>query len=212
MGVEQASPGRRPGGPQTRGTRPTPSYELLIVVRGLRRTGKTTLISRIRGHEFNERYNATPTLTATEMIWMSPKNEVVNVTAWDPVEKALLPIQAGEDAVAADTTTVDRLKRADSLVILVDHRFGDTVRLADDLIRASPVDLPIVVFSNFMDRPGSSPVIPELLHQLMGRFYYIPGSLKTRHGLAEVKHWLAVPLLASKKRSSPGSCAPPRPI
>ena len=195
-------PGRPPGtGPTQSHTRTTPDHELLIVVRGSRRTGKTTLITRMSGFAFDQTYQATRTLESTEIMWTSPKNERVNVTCWDVVEKALPPTRESHSNVErADAQTVETLKRADGMVLMIDSHFPETVELAEELIVAAPDDLPILVFSNFMDLDGMSPVVPEPLHRFMGRFYYVPGSLKADQGLFEILQWLTVPLLLSKKK------------
>lgn len=207
MGNEQGIPTQDPPPGHNQAVRPQPStpkqnvdHELLIVIRGLRKTGKTTLVTRMRGFPFNENYDATNCLEATEIPWFSPQNENVNVTAWDVVENALLPLDSSRKMDLPDATTVDTLKRADGLIILIDTNFSDTVQLAEKLIREAPTELPIVVFSNFGDLPDFSPVIPEPLMRFMGRFYFIPGSLKTNQGLVELSKWLAVPLIASKRR------------
>jgi hypothetical protein len=122
------------------------------------------------------------------------------VTSWDVVEKALLPADADDYTERADASTVDTYKRADGLVILVDARFNDTLTLAADIITTAPAELPILLFSNFNDVEDAEPIIPESLQRFMGRFYFIPGSLKTGQGLTEVLKWLVVPLLSSKKK------------
>lgn len=200
MGNEQGVPVRQqpssPGAP-----RPKSDYELLIAVRGQRRSGKTTVVARMRGLPFNEEYEATSVLDSTEIIWRSTSNEVVTVTAWDVVERALLPADASEKVERADATTVDTLKRADGLMIMIDQRFEDTITLAMDIITTAPHDLPILIFSGSMDVEDMTPVIPEQLHKFMGRFYFVPGSLKTGQGLVEISKWLELPLIVSKKRA-----------
>jgi GTPase SAR1 family protein len=186
--------------PGTASEKRRPDHELLIVVRGLRRTGKTTLIMRMSGIQFSPDYLPTAVLEATEIEWKSPKGEFVKVTGWDVVEKALLPSDAFEKIEKPDATTVDTLKRADGLVIMIDSLFPDTQDLAAKVIREARDDLPVVVFSNFMDQEDRNPVIPEVLHPLMGRFYFIPGSMANNQGLIELSNWLSVALLASKKK------------
>ena len=177
----------------------SPDHELLIVVRGTRRTGKTCLISMMQGAQFNEEYNATPQISASEVMWKSSDNENINITIWDVVERGLLPVDTYEKKESADSTTVDTLTRADGLIIVIDKRFKDTYELAEKIIRETNPYLPILVFSNFIDE-SVDPVIPVNLQNLMGRFYFVPGSLKRNQGLNKILEWLQVPLIASKKR------------
>ncbi|KAH0792113.1 rab-like protein 6 [Histomonas meleagridis] len=180
--------------------RPKTDHELLIVVRGMRRTGKSTLITCMRGLDFNEEYTATPHLEATEFLWKTPQGENVNITSWDVVEKALLPVDAHEKFDCPDSTTIDTFKRADGLIIMIDHRFPDTVTLAVNILKEAPPSIPILIFSNFMDVDNSDPTIPIPLREYIGRYFYVPGSLKLSQGLSMIASWLNLPLISSKKR------------
>ena len=77
-------------------------YELLIVIRGQRNTGKTSLIQRMQGKPFKGDYTPTKMLSAAEFVWNSPKQEKVRITAWDVVEHALLPDDIQEKAKNPD--------------------------------------------------------------------------------------------------------------
>lgn len=158
-----------------------------------------TLISRIRGNDITEEYEATDRLQATDIPWTSASGELVKVTVWDVVERALLPADADAFSEQPDATTVD-FRRADGLVIVIDAWFQDTVDLACDIIRGAPHEVPIAVFSNFMDVDGATPVVPAGLRRVMGRYCFVPGSLRTMQGLDSVRKWLNVPLLNSKRK------------
>jgi len=217
MGNEQAVPAQ--GSPNNKGPKTptqitnssstsniikksTATHQLLIIVRGQRYTGKTTLVNRMKSIEFKEEYVPSPILESSEIPWKSELicDDVLNVRVWDVVEKALIPTNSIEKKEYPDATTVDTYKHADGLVIMVDPRHADTIQLADRIIKDAPLDLPILVFSNFMDEDKVTPVMPQLLQNRIGRFTYLPGSLKNNQGLIELSKWLLIPYTYSKKR------------
>lgn len=175
----------------------TPDYKIAIVIRGPRKTGKTTLITRMRGFAFDPEYQATPSIETTEIPWRSPARENILVAAWDTVEHFLPQL---DSKIQLDATNVDTIEKADAVVIMIDNRSEESINLAEKLIINAPDNLPLAVFSNFMDLDNSSPLIPSKLMQYMGRFFFIPGSLKTNQGLVELSKWLTLPLLAAKAK------------
>ena len=141
-------------------------------------------------------------MEATEIPWRSPDGEIVNVKVWDCPEKALLPTTTQEkQQFVTDATTVDTFKRTDGLVLLIDSRYSDTAEQANRIISEAPENLPICVFSNFMDNSESSPVIPDILQENLHRFYFIPGSLLTNQGLEELSKWIQIPLQHKKRQT-----------
>ncbi|KAK8882954.1 Rab-like protein 6 [Tritrichomonas musculus] len=182
--------------PQNSSTRH--DYELLIVIRGQRNTGKTSLVQRMQGLPFSNDYTPTKTLSAAEFIWSSPKSEKVRITLWDVVERALLPSDLDEKIEYPDATTVDTYKRADGLVIMIDTRYPDTIKLATQVLRDAPDHIPIVVFSNFQDANDAVPTIPKPIKQYIERFSFIAGSMKSNLGLDGLNRWLSLPLAKSK--------------
>ena len=174
-----------------------PDYKITIVIRGTRKTGKTTLITRIRGFAFDPEYQATPSIETTEIPWRSPEHENILVAAWDTVEHCIPKIDSSS---MDDATNIDTIEKADAVVIMIDNRSDESVDLAEKLIINAPDNLPVAVFSNFMDIENSSPLIPTKLMQYMGRFFFIPGSLKTNQGLIELSKWLTLPLLSAKAK------------
>ncbi|OHS94305.1 hypothetical protein TRFO_39463 [Tritrichomonas foetus] len=83
---------------------------------------------------------------------------------------------------------------------MIDSRIPESIDLAENLICEAPEECQVVVFSNFIGEPDVSPVIPEKLRQYIGKFSFIPGSLKTNLGLTDLAKWLELPLLAAKRK------------
>ena len=178
------------------------THGILIAIRGQRCTGKSTLVNRMKGGRFVEEYNPTKYLQATEIPYQPEdlSTDILSVKVLDVVEKALVPEDIIEKSAYPDATTIDTYKRSDGIVILIDSRHRDTVEVAARIINEAPKEIPIIVFSNFQDLEEVSPVLPELLRPLLGRFTYIPGSLKSNLGLIELSKWLMIPYMYSKKR------------
>ena len=178
------------------------THEILINIRGQRRTGKTTLVQRMTGGKFNEEYTPTPFLEVSQIPFQpeSLKTDILSVKVMDVVEHALIPYDTVKKMLYPDSTTIDTYKHADGIVVMIDTRHNDTIELAVDIIKNAPLDLPIVVFSNFMDNENVVPTMPDMLQELIGRFTYIPGSLRSNLGLFELSQWLMIPYKFSKKK------------
>ena len=205
LGPRGSPPKVTPRGPtQSQPAKPAiqTTHDLLIIVRGQRSTGKTSLINAMKGEEFNKEYEPTPFLDSCEIPFKSEifNNEPVNIKVWDTVEKALIPPDTPNPTEYPDASTIDTYKRADGLVIVIDSRHEDTIQIADTVIENAPIDLPILVFSNFQDEDDTNPLVPKTLQSRIGRFTFLPGSLKTGQGLIELSHWLKIPYVFSKKK------------
>lgn len=92
------------------------------------------------------------------------------------------------------------MARANGLMIFIDSRVEESINFADQLLQSSPLDLPICVFSNFLEEEDISPEIPLVLQKHIGRFHYIPGSLKTKQGLHQLSKWIKLPYISSKRQ------------
>jgi hypothetical protein len=171
-------------------------YESIILVRGSRKSGKSTLISRMRGRPFNPSYETTNQPISCEIPWKTDSGQSVKLKIWDVSEHYF----TSNPRRQRDPKVVSTLQNATGLIILLDSRDSESVQLADKLLGESPETLQIVVFSNFADEEGVLPLIPERLQRYIGTFYFIPGSLKTNLGLIELSKWIKLPLTAAKRR------------
>ena len=158
MGNEQGKPiqdSKNPGNESIKF-----DYEALIVIRGVRKTGKTTMVKRMKGQSFDANYEPTPALDAIEIPWRTEFGALVKIKVWDAVERYL---PGSNNQPLPDAATVDTLKRANGLVIMIDPRNQESIDLAVDIIGEAPEDVQICVFSNFHDDSNVSPVIPKKL-------------------------------------------------
>jgi hypothetical protein len=171
-------------------------YESIILIRGSRKSGKSTLVSRMRGRPFNPTYEPTSTPVSSEIPWKTDSGQNVKLKIWDVAEEYL----TANPKRQRDPTVVATLRDATGLVILLDSRSSESIELAENLLAEAPETVQTVVFSNFGDEEGVVPVIPERLQSYIGCFYFIPGSLKTNRGLIELSKWIKLPTTAAKKR------------
>lgn len=209
MGNEQGSPYLQQK-QQQQSSKPGSSpydFESLIVIRGERRTGKSTLLTRMKGQNFNPNYTPTPGLEVYQFPWKLNSSHCNNVmiSIWDVVEHSIPQQSATEtnpanSAPLPDAQTIDTLKRANGLVIMIDPRSPSSISLAEQLICEAPEECQIVVFSNFYGEENVKGIIPMKLRSHIGRFSFIPGNLRTNLGLKQLAKWLQLPLLAAKRK------------
>jgi hypothetical protein len=186
------------GNEQTQGSSPAQpfEYESVILVRGSGRSGKSTLVSRMRGRPFDPSYSQTPAPLCFSIPWKSDSGQAVNLKVWDVPESYF----AANPRRLRDPAAAETLRTATGLVVLIDSRDRQSVKLCGSLLSEAPETLQIVVFSNFADEPDVAPLIPEPLRRYIGCFYFIPGSLKTNRGLIELSKWIRLPLIAAKRQ------------
>lgn len=125
MGPEQSSPSN----PQTESIdfSGTPDRKLFITVRGMRGTGKTSLIGRMKGLGFNDQYIQTPSMVETSIMWRSPKGELIEIIALDAIDKYLSFNDMQNKVQRKDASSVDTIKDANGLVIMIDTHKSETI-------------------------------------------------------------------------------------
>lgn len=152
--------------------RGTTTYNMKIVIRGDKGTGKTNLWRRLQGQSFNPNHVPTPELQSATITWnfKSSSEEIAKVQIWDVVDQALLPadtaggmgggavpkksVAAGAHRLAAlDASTVDVYNNTDCVMFLINplHRPSlDYVRL--QAMTTVPHTVAILLIVNFRDR------------------------------------------------------------
>lgn len=206
MGNEQGSPylqQKQQQSSSNSGTSSPYDFESLIVIRGERKTGKSTLVSRMKGQNFNPTYSPTPGLEVFQFPWKLNSSHCNNVmiSIWDVVEHSIpQKVESENSTPLPDAQSIDTLKRANGLVIMIDYRNDRSIELADRLISEAPEECQVVVFSNFYGEESVPPTIPKKLRNHVGRFSFILGNLRTNLGLVALSKWLQLPLLSAKRK------------
>ena len=155
-------------------------HELLILIRGSKQSGKSSLAKRMTAKPFETEYQPT-TITQTHQIpWSSKTNpeEKITITLLDVVSpNALL------------TSTAQG--NPNGIIVMYDPRDQQSLQYAIDVIEQTPDNIPLCVLTNFQD------IIPTDMHPkldyLSHKFYHVSGSMKTNLGLVEIAQWLEYP-------------------
>lgn len=183
-------------------TKRTPIDHITISIRGSRKTGKTSLVTRMQAKKMYPDYSATPIMSATEVMWKSitKENELISITIWDVVDKAIRHLDVDPDKPLPDATTVDTFSRADGVVIMYDPRNPNTVKYAVNVIKEAPKGMPIAVLCNFADKMIQGFGMPAELREFSDRIIHVHTSMTSNQGLGTVAKWLDLPLLYHRKR------------
>ena len=133
------------------------------------------------GRAFTEEYEAS-TITQTTTIKWRPSNDsdsFVSITLLDVV--SMNPRL---------TTTAHGAPQG--IIVMYDPRDVNSVNYAVQLIENTPSNIPIALLTNFQDLITAD--LHPSLRKFTDRCYPIPSSMCTNLGLAELSHWLQLPL------------------
>ncbi|KAH0791970.1 hypothetical protein GPJ56_004154 [Histomonas meleagridis] len=154
--------------------------EVLILIRGYKRTGKSSLMKRMGGQQFSEEYTPTPLTQTSKIKWIPPSSPdtIVNITLMDTVSMS-----------PALTTTTQGVPNG--IIILYDPRESESVTYAIKVIEQTQPNIPIALLTNFQD------VITASLHpsfnKFLNRCYSIESSMATNLGMSEISNWIEIP-------------------
>lgn len=199
MGMEESA---APLGSEKRQSSIPIFHEILIVIRGSRKTGKTSLLRRMKAIPFQSTYKPTRFLQSSDIIWnpISRPNEAIRIFVWDVVDKALqVDPSIKMTKQYPDASNTDTLSRADGIIVMYDNRNEDSAQYAASVIQEAPPETPLIVLANFCDEIEHNHVHP-VLTPLENKFYHISTSMKNNIGLAELATWLDYPMNASLQK------------
>ena len=194
-------------------------YNMKILIRGQRKTGKTQLLRRLQGLDFIAEYTPTPEITTAHLIWTCPAtDEKVKVEFWDVVDKGMQPSttwagvtggKGGEPAEASqqenvvllDAETIDVNRGCDGVILVHDPSRPETLAYCLALLRDIRAEVPALIVSSFADsrRAVKSKELATAIKQ-----HSLCASLsvcaKDGFGVDLVRDFLTVPFLAIKQR------------
>ena len=68
------------------------TYNMKVIIRGDRQTGKSILLHRLDGGNFNSEHIPTPEIQISSVGWTyKTTDEMVKLEVWDIVERAIIP-------------------------------------------------------------------------------------------------------------------------
>ena len=150
-------------------------YNMKILIRGERKTGKTQLLRLLQGMPFEAEYTATPEITTAHVIWTCPTTEEnVKVELWDVVDRGIQPktewagVMGGDganskeqasgggaasaDVVLLDAATINVYQGCDGVLLCYDPTRRESFDYAVSLVKALPRDdIPVLLAANFAD-------------------------------------------------------------
>ncbi|CUG94255.1 ras-related GTP-binding protein, putative [Bodo saltans] len=134
-------------------------YNMKVILRGMRGTGKSALLARLHGHAFPEKYVASPEISAATIRYQGadvPDDHGTKVEMWDVVDVGIPPpgkSSATHLCPLADATTIDVYRGCHCVIFLVDPMRRESLDYVYSEARNVPATASILVALNFMDRP-----------------------------------------------------------
>ncbi|XP_051981624.1 rab-like protein 6 isoform X3 [Xyrauchen texanus] len=198
-------------------------YNMKIVIRGDRNTGKSTLWHRLQGKKFQEEYIPTQEIQATSIHWnYKTTDDVVKVEVWDVVDKGKgkkrcdtlklenEPQEQTESELALDAEFVDVYKNCNGVVMMFDITKQWTYNY---ILRELPkvhTHVPVCVLGNYRDMGEHRVVLPDDirdfidgLNRPLGSSYihYAESSMKNGFGLKYLHRFFNIPFLQLQRET-----------
>ncbi|XP_027018632.1 rab-like protein 6 isoform X2 [Tachysurus fulvidraco] len=148
-------------------------YNMKIVIRGDRNTGKSTLWQRLQGGKFQEEYIPTQEIQVTSIHWnYKTTDDVVKVEVWDVVDKGrgkkradTLKLendpQEAENEMALDAEFLDVYKNCNGVIMMFDITKQWTYNYILRELPRVPTHVPVCVLGNHRDMGEHRVILPD---------------------------------------------------
>lgn len=196
-------------------------YNMKIVIRGDRNTGKSTLWHRLQGKKFVEDYIPTQEIQATSIHWnYKTTDDVVKVEVWDVVDKGkgkrrgdnlkLENEPQESDEVALDAEFLDVYKNCNGVIMMFDITKQWTFNYILRELPKVPTHVPVCVLGNHRDMGEHRVILPDDIRDLiaglnrpMGASYihYAESSMKNGFGLKYLHRFFNIPFLQLQRET-----------
>ncbi|KAF7199591.1 rab-like protein 6 isoform X1 [Nothobranchius furzeri] len=206
-------------------------YNMKIVIRGDRNTGKSTLWHRLQGKKFVEEYIPTQEIQVTSIHWnYKTTDDVVKVEVWDVVDKGQkhpLPEGGGKgkrrgenlklenepqesDEVALDAEFLDVYKNCNGVIMMFDITKQWTFNYILRELPKVPTHVPVCVLGNHRDMGEHRVILPDDirdfiagLNRPMGSSYihYAESSMRNGFGLKYLHRFFNIPFLQLQRET-----------
>nr|XP_040051980.1 rab-like protein 6 isoform X9 [Gasterosteus aculeatus aculeatus] len=196
-------------------------YNMKIVIRGDRNTGKSTLWHRLQGKKFVEEYLPTQEIQATSIHWnYKTTDDVVKVEVWDVVDKGkgkrrgenlkLENEPQESDEVALDAEFLDVYKNCNGIIMMFDITKQWTFNYILRELPKVPTHVPVCVLGNHRDMGEHRVILPDDIRDLiaglnrpMGASYihYAESSMKNGFGLKYLHRFFNIPFLQLQRET-----------
>eukprot|EP00039_Didymoeca_costata_P011371 m.159460 g.159460 ORF g.159460 m.159460 type:complete len:661 (+) comp15152_c0_seq2:233-2215(+) len=195
-------------------------YNMKIVVKGDRNTGKSCLLNMLQGEKFSAEYLPTPQIQVANISWKyKATDDIVKVEVWDVVDKGIsssrpksegLKLNEGDspqpDMPALDASFMDVYKGSHGVLMIFDVTKAWTFEYIQREIENVPTNLPVLIMANFRDRGEHRTVSADDVTYWIrgldrtedpeaGRILYAESSLMNGFGLMYVYRFFNLPYL-----------------
>uniref|UniRef100_A0A2K6LH55 RAB, member RAS onco family like 6 n=1 Tax=Rhinopithecus bieti TaxID=61621 RepID=A0A2K6LH55_RHIBE len=206
-------------------------YNMKIVIRGDRNTGKTALWHRLQGRPFVEEYIPTQEIQVTSIHWSyKTTDDIVKVEVWDVVDKGKCKKrgdglkmendpQEAESDMALDAEFLDVYKSCNGVVMMFDITKQWTFNYILRELPKVPTHVPVCVLGNYRDMGEHRVILPDDVRDFIDNldrppgssyFRYAESSMKNSFGLKYLHKFFNIPFLQLQKDvrlTQGGGCA-----
>ncbi|KAL7834666.1 hypothetical protein SRHO_G00289130 [Serrasalmus rhombeus] len=197
-------------------------YNMKIVIRGDRNTGKSALWHRLQGKKFIEEYIPTQEIQVTSIHWnYKTTDDVVKVEVWDVVDKGKgkrrgenLKLenepQESETEMALDAEFLDVYKNCNGVIMMFDITKQWTFNYILRELPKVPTHVPVCVLGNQRDMGEHRVILPDdtrdfinSLNRPPGSSYihYAESSMKNGFGLKYLHRFFNIPFLQLQRET-----------
>ncbi|XP_038230446.1 rab-like protein 6 isoform X1 [Dermochelys coriacea] len=197
-------------------------YNMKIVIRGDRNTGKTTLWHRLQGKKFVEEYIPTQEIQVTSIHWnYKTTDDIVKVEVWDVVDKGKCKKrgdglklendpQEAESEMALDAEFLDVYKNCNGVVMMFDITKQWTFNYILRELPKVPTHVPVCVLGNYRDMGEHRVILPDDMREFINNlnrppgssyFRYAESSMKNSFGLKYLHKFFNIPFLQLQRET-----------
>lgn len=197
-------------------------YNMKIVIRGDRNTGKTALWHRLQGKKFVEEYIPTQEIQVTSIHWnYKTTDDVVKVEVWDVVDKGKCKKrgdclktendpQEAESEMALDAEFLDVYKNCNGVVMMFDITKQWTFNYVLRELPKVPTHVPVCVLGNYRDMGEHRVILPDDVRDFIEHldrppgssyFRYAESSMKNSFGLKYLHKFFNIPFLQLQRET-----------
>ncbi|XP_015986457.2 rab-like protein 6 [Rousettus aegyptiacus] len=197
-------------------------YNMKIVIRGDRNTGKTALWHRLQGKKFVEEYIPTQEIQVTSIHWnYKTTDDIVKVEVWDVVDKGKCKKrgdglkmendpQEAESELALDAEFLDVYQNCSGVVMMFDITKQWTFSYILRELPKVPTHVPVCVLGNYRDMGEHRVILPDDVRDLIDSldrppgssyFRYAESSMKNSFGLKYLHKFFNIPFLQLQRET-----------
>ncbi|XP_056313255.1 rab-like protein 6 isoform X2 [Danio aesculapii] len=197
-------------------------YNMKIVIRGDRNTGKSALWHRLQGKKFLEEYIPTQEIQVTSIHWnYKTTDDVVKVEVWDVVDKGKgkrrgenLKLenepQESETEMALDAEFLDVYKNCNGVIMMFDITKQWTFNYILRELPKVPTHIPVCVLGNQRDMGEHRVILPDDIRDFINSLnrppgssyiHYAESSMKNGFGLKYLHRFFNIPFLQLQRET-----------